>query len=60
MLAIVGAELLAAGRVAEPGVVPPERAFDPDRFVAQVQRAGVRITMSTRRTRRAIAQGSVP
>jgi saccharopine dehydrogenase-like NADP-dependent oxidoreductase len=41
--AVVGAELLAAGG-SEPGVVPPEAAFDPARFLAGVRRAGVRIS----------------
>jgi saccharopine dehydrogenase (NAD+, L-lysine-forming) len=42
--AIVGAELLRRGEVAGPGVLPPEQAFDPDRFVAEVRRRGIRVT----------------
>jgi lysine 6-dehydrogenase len=46
--AIVGAELLAGGQVEGIGVLPPERAFDPDRFLSEVRRAGVRVTTSAR------------
>jgi saccharopine dehydrogenase-like NADP-dependent oxidoreductase len=44
--AVVGAELVGRGEVAEPGVLPPERAFDPERFLTEVRRAGVRVTTS--------------
>ncbi len=47
--AIVGAELLRQGEVAGPGVLPPEQAFDPDRFVAEVRDRGVRVTSRTAR-----------
>lgn len=59
--AIVGATLLS-GDESEPGVIPPERAFDPSRFIRGVRRAGVRVTTSGRpgrgvRTRSASARG---
>ena len=47
--AIVGAELLRGGEVTGAGVLPPERAFDPARFIAEVRRRGVRV-----RSRRAV------
>ncbi|MGQ0668279.1 MAG: saccharopine dehydrogenase family protein [Actinomycetota bacterium] len=59
--AVVGATLLVEGE-SEPGVIPPERAFDPDRFIRGVRRAGVRVTTSAHpghgvRTRSASARG---
>jgi saccharopine dehydrogenase (NAD+, L-lysine-forming) len=44
--AVVGARLIADGHVAEPGVLPPERAFDPSTFVRGVRRLGVRVSTS--------------
>lgn len=41
--AIVGAGMIAGGHVARPGVVPPEQAFDPGPFLAEVGRLGVAI-----------------
>jgi lysine 6-dehydrogenase len=58
--AIAGAELLARGEVAAPGVLPPEAAFRPERFLALVRDGGVRITTSSRTPRRKAGQGSVP
>lgn len=39
---------LARGEVEPRGVMPPEAAFDPERFVAAVRRAGVRVTKRER------------
>jgi lysine 6-dehydrogenase len=58
--ALAGAELLARGEVAEPGVLPPEAAFPPERFLRLVRKGGVRITTSSRPARRKVPQGSVP
>lgn len=43
--AVAGAEALARGEVAGPGVVPPEAAFDPDRFIRAIRRSGIKVTM---------------
>jgi saccharopine dehydrogenase-like NADP-dependent oxidoreductase len=58
--AVAGAELLARGEVADPGVLPPEAAFPPERFLRLVRKGGVRITTSSRPARRKVPQGSVP
>ncbi|HEX2031137.1 MAG TPA: saccharopine dehydrogenase NADP-binding domain-containing protein [Actinomycetota bacterium] len=47
--AIVAAGLLGSGAVAEPGVSPPEAAFDPEPFLAEVRRRGVRISARSSR-----------
>jgi lysine 6-dehydrogenase len=46
--AVVGARFLAEGGVSGTGVLPPEVAFEPDSFVREVRRAGVRVSMSAR------------
>ena len=43
--AIVGAGLVAAGRVPGPGVLPAEQAFDPEAFIRGVRPLDVRVSM---------------
>jgi lysine 6-dehydrogenase len=46
--AVVAAIMMARGEVAGPGVVPPEAAFDAERFVRAVRHAGVRVATTVR------------
>jgi saccharopine dehydrogenase-like NADP-dependent oxidoreductase len=41
---IAAAELLARSEVGQAGVLPPEMAFEPEAFLAEVRAAGIRVT----------------
>lgn len=46
--AVVAAIMVAGDEVTGPGVVPPEAAFDAERFVRAVRHAGVRVATTVR------------
>lgn len=39
----IGAELIARGDVPARGVIPPEQAYDPDLFISELHRRGIKI-----------------
>ena len=52
--AAVAAIMIADGRVRQAGAMPPEAAFEPRAFLAELKRQGIRITRSVKRAREAV------